>query len=63
MGSPCTVTSDMHRPYHVAQGYYGSVKAIARDELLSLLRRSSMEYVATLPPLQMLVTGSEPLRI
>ena len=63
MGSSCTVTLDMHRPYHVAQGYDGSAKAIARDEPLSLLRRTSTEYVVTLPLLRMLVTGNEPPRI
>lgn len=63
MGSPCTVTPDMHKLYRVAQGYYGSAKAIARDEPLSLLRYATTEYVARLPPLRMLVTGSEPPRI
>ena len=62
-GVTCTVTLDMHSPYHVAQGYYGSTKAIARDEPLSLLRRALAEYVATLPLLRMLVTGNEPPRI
>lgn len=63
MGSPCTVTADMHRLYHVARGYYGSAKGIARDEPMSLLRCASAEYVAKLAPLRMLVTGSEPPRI
>jgi acetyl esterase/lipase len=63
MGSPCKVTPDMQKLYRVAQEYYGSAKAIAREEPLSLLRRVSTEYAAKLPPLRMLVAGSEPRRI
>ncbi|KIM38545.1 hypothetical protein M413DRAFT_447772 [Hebeloma cylindrosporum] len=63
MGSPCAVTTDMHKLYQVALGYYGSAKAIAREEPISLLRRVSAEYVTKLPPLRMLVAGSEPARI
>ena len=63
MGSPCNITPDMQKLYPVAREYYGSAKMIAKEEPLSLLRRVSGEYVAKLPPLRMLVAGSEPRRI
>jgi hypothetical protein len=63
MGSPCKVTPDMQKLYRAAQEYYGDAKAIAKEEPLSLLRHVSEEYVAKLPPLRMLIAGSEPRRI
>ncbi|KAF8960788.1 Alpha/Beta hydrolase protein [Flammula alnicola] len=59
MGTPCRLSPDMHKLYPVALTYYGSKQAISKEQPLGLLQRANEPYISSLPPVRVIIAGSE----